>query len=291
MVFVTCIQDNIYLNWQVELLYYNLKKLGVKLITLCGFTHKPSNYALQLEKNLDNYILIEDTRTNKSYAATMQPFLLSKYNIKDKFFLCDSDVLFKDIDFLNDPNFQNYDVIGSNCGSYVNNEYINGCDSEILSKMCQVANVDFEKISSNKLGIGAQYIFNKIPSQDFWKKVEQSSNNIYTLLSNYKCKIHDIQIWTAEMWGILFNLVSDNYNIYSNNSMNFSWASDNISTWKNNNIFHCAGVTNMDNGHFFKGAYTKYTPFFQNLSYVKSTSCSHIYKEFILEYKNIRDIK
>lgn len=291
MIFVTCIQDNIYLNWQAELLYYNLKQNGAKLIILSGFTHKPSNYALQLEKNLNNYILIEDTRLDKSYAATMQPFLLSKYKISEKYFLCDSDVIFKSIDFVKNDIFNSYDVIGSNCASYISNKYISGCDTELLENMCNSININYDKVNKNTINIGAQYIFNKIPTCAFWSKVEEDSNKLYTLLSRYKCNKHDIQIWTSEMWGILYNLINENYTMFTDPSMNFSWASDHISTINKNNIFHCAGVTNKNEGHFYKGAYTEFTPFFQDLSYIKSTSCSSIYKDIILEYRSVRNIK
>ena len=291
MIFVTCIQDNIYLNWQAELLYYNLSKFGAKLITLCGYISKPSKYALQLEKNLNNYILIEDTRLNKDYAATMQPFLLSKYRISEPYFLCDSDVLFKNLEFIKNDNFNRYDIVGSNCNSYIDNNYINRCDNNLLRIMCDTINISYDKIVKNKYGIGAQYLFNNVPTCDLWKKVELDSNKLYSLLSKYKCSNNNIQIWTSEMWAILFNLVEADYSLYSDKSFNFSWASDNISTWDKNNIFHCAGVTSGKDGHFYKGNYIKYTPFFQDLSYVKHTSCSSVYSNFISEYKKVRNIK
>jgi hypothetical protein len=170
------------------------------------------------------------------------------------------------------------------------NKYINSCDPQILKLMCDKINIPFDKILNNKVYIGAQYIFNKVPSCSFWNKVMEDGNKLYTLLSKYKCSNNDIQIWTAGMWSILFNLVNEDYLITQDASMNFSWASDNISTWEKNKIFHCAGVVNKVSGHFYKGEYTKYTPFFQDLSYVNSTSCSSIYKDLILEYKKVRNI-
>ena len=290
MYFITTIQDNIYLNWQVELLAYNLRQFNFSLLALVGYVGKPSESALQLSKKC-KVEFIEDTRSNKLYAPSIQPHLLKKFNrsLRDVVII-DSDVLLKTTHNFIQPT-KNC-IYGSDVASYISARYIDGCDPYILQGMCDIVGIDIEFVRNHKHSIGAHYFLPHMFDYEFWDNIENNSNKLYNFISKYKCSIHDIQIWTASMWAILWEMYKreqkDECTVLSDKSFDFCWATDPVSVYDNVDILHMSGVTAdmKDNGYFYKGNYTNNTPFTEDLSYVSDTNCSYKYVEYINKYVN-----
>jgi len=132
------IQDNIYLNWQAELLAWNCQQHGHQLTILSGYTGQPSSYALQLQKKLPGYISIEDTRRFKGYAPSIQPHLLAKWvkdqpsKTKEPVLLVDSDILFRSLDWLHGISHDGRTVYGSDVASYIGADYLAGVNRHAI---------------------------------------------------------------------------------------------------------------------------------------------------------------
>lgn len=284
------IQDNIYLNWQAELLAWNCQQHGHRLTILSGYTGQPSSYALQLQAKLPDYISIEDTRTFRGYAPSIQPHLLAKYvgNHTGPVLLVDSDVLFRSLDWLQDIPQDGRTIYGSDVAGYINASYLDGCDPQLLDKMAQVVRCPSQLIRRHKHAIGAQYLLPHLFDQVFWQAIERHSNNLHALLAGYRCSIHQVQTWTASMWAILWELykreMAGQIKVQSHPALDFCWATDQAARYLQTNIMHCSGVTASMQGHFHKGAYTSSTPFQADLSHVKPGTCSRIYADYVGEY-------
>lgn len=290
---ITCIQDNIYLNWQAELLAWNCQQHGHQLTVLSGYTGQPSSNALQLQKKLPGYISIADTRRFKGYAPSIQPHLLAKYvgNHTGPVLLVDSDVLFRSLDWLQHLPHDGRTVYGSNVASYIDADYLNGCDPRLLDLMSQTVRCPADIIRHHQHTIGAQYLFPHLLDQTFWQSAERHCINLHALLAGYKCSIHPVQTWTASMWAILWELyrreMAGQINVQSHPAMDFCWATDPADRYHQTNILHCSGVTADMPGHFHKGAYTNGTPFAADLSHVQPGTCSRIYADAVSEYREM----
>lgn len=296
---ITCIQDNIYLNWQAELLAWNCLQHGQSLTVLSGYTGEPSEYAERLKTTIDNYISIEDTRLFKGYAPSIQPHLLAKYastndNVAGPALLVDSDILFRSLDWLKEIPLDDKTVYGSDVKSYISADYLAGCDPALLSLMSQVARCPAEIIKNHHHSLGAQYLLPNLLDATFWLTVERSSNNLHALLATYSCSIHPVQTWTASMWAILWELykreMSGQLIVKTSPEMEFCWATEPESRYHQTNILHCSGVTADQRHLFYKGDYTNTHPFHKNLSHVKPGTCSKVYAEAIEDYSGVRRV-
>lgn len=283
---LTVIQDNLYLAWQAELLHYTVRQQGQYCTILIGYSGAPSAHALRLEANC-GAILIPDTRPDKSYAPSIQPHLLAKYQHSGPVLLVDSDILIKAP--ANLPAADGRQVIASDCGSYLNASYVDGCDPDLLHHLCTISHIPPDHVRGRRNAPGAQYILPQLFDAGFWQRVEENSNSMYRLLSRYTCSIHPVQVWTASMWAIWFELLRLELTgaIYLTTppEMNFCWATDPISYWQRHNILHMAGVTRNMEGYFHKGDYTDSPPWSCDLSHVRPDNCSWIYAQAIQDYK------
>ena len=61
----------------------------------------------------------------------------------------------------------------------------------------------------------------------------------------------------------------------------FCWPTDPVAHWDEVKIMHNAGVTPDDAKLFFKGQYTKRSPFADDLSYVDQSRCSARYVDAV----------
>jgi hypothetical protein len=113
---------------------------------------------------------------------------------------------------------------------------------------------------------GAQYILKYIDAE-YWEKVEKDSEQLYyqiTQLNNQKkvddSTYHELQIWCADMWAVLWNgwLRGNETKVVP--EMDFSWATDPIKRWEETTIFHNAGVTDIGR-YFYKGIYQNQLPY------------------------------
>jgi hypothetical protein len=263
--------------------------LGLPLVIVIGYRGNPSEYAIKLGERC-GALLIEDTRADMSYAPSIQPHLLAKLckgnaNEAGPWLLIDSDVLLKEIPQEPQGNI----VTGSDCGPYLNAAYVDGCDSLLLDKLCQIAGVSAEYVRERHDTPGAQYILPHLFDAGFWEKVESDSNSMYRLMDGYVCSIHEVQKWTASMWAFAYALYVEEQagriTVETDERMKFAWATDPVGKWDAYSILHCAGVHKAAPGLFFKGAYVTKTPFTANLDHVAADNCSWIYAQAIQRYE------
>jgi hypothetical protein len=113
---------------------------------------------------------------------------------------------------------------------------------------------------------GAQYIMKNI-DWTFWESVEHDSEKLFkeiTELNNQKKaadpKYHELQIWCADMWAVLWNGWLEGNETKVVPEMDFSWATDPKNRWEETTIFHNAGVTGTGK-HFYKGIYQQQLPY------------------------------
>lgn len=168
----------------------------------------------------------------------------------------------------------------SDCNRYLNLDYIRSCENgdRILSEMAKIVNVTVESLKTiNTNSGGAQWII-KNPTADYWKKVYYDSNKLYIYLRSIKT---DLQIWTAEMWAQLWNMMYFNIGPKIHSELDFCFATDPIERLKSAKILHNAGVTKQDTDLFFKGRYVTKSPFEDDLSFVNQNKCSFAYVKAI----------
>lgn len=224
----------------------------------------------------------EDLRRNKSYVPSIKPYLWAKYLQEDRtrenetYFYLDSDVIFREIPAIQ-PNSDTW--YGSDCTSYLSVDYIDSKGDGLLESMCRAIGINPEVIRNQNPVCGAQWVI-KNPTFEYWLKVYEDSIKLY----NYLNGLHDssIQKWTAEMWAQLWNVYHFGKTTEVNKELDFCWATDNVERYYETNIYHNAGV--VDSGKlFFKGQYTRTSPFEDDLSFVDSTKASIKYVEALIE--------
>ncbi|HAP7584991.1 TPA: hypothetical protein IVP45_002841, partial [Enterococcus faecium] len=148
----------------------------------------------------------------------------------------------------------------------------------ILKDMANIVNVTVESLETiNTNSGGARWIIN-LPKANYWKKVYLDSNRLYRYLRGQKT---NVQIWTAEMWAQLWNMMYFNIGPKVHEELNFCFATDPIEKFKEVKILHNAGVTTNDEDLFFKGRYVTSTPFDEDLSFVNKKKCSYAYAKAI----------
>ena len=113
-----------------------------------------------------------------------------------------------------------------------------------------------------------------------YKEITELNNRKKQLDINH----HELQIWTADMWCLLWNAWLKGYNTNVIKEMDFSWATDPIEKYDTLSIYHNAGVVgNEPTKVFYKGLYTNKLPYNDNLSDVDETKCSKNYTNLIIE--------
>jgi hypothetical protein len=134
---------------------------------------------------------------------------------------------------------------------------------------------------------GAQYIMKGV-DYSFFDKVEKDAEKLFleiTQLNNEKKakdpNHHELQIWCADMWAVLWNAWLRGYNTNVIKEMDFSWGTDNEERFKQVAIFHNAGVTsNIKEKSFYKGDFINELPYEIEDNYDKNTA-SYKYFEII----------
>jgi len=66
---------------------------------------------------------------------------------------------------------------------------------------------------------------------------------------------HHVQSWATDMWTVLWEYWRTGNTTIVHDELKFSWATDNVSNYFKQNIFHLAGVNAKMDDKFYKGAY------------------------------------
>lgn len=278
-----CVQPCIpYYAWQVEVMLNNFKNIGLHnkygVQCLFAFNKNESDWETKVAlinkvenayRDVAEFYYYEDTREYPiSYISSIRPNLLKQhakaYPILFQFpiFYHDCDIVFtKFPDFLdkllvNDTNWYVSDTI-----SYIGHNYILSKGEDVLAKMCEIVGINHElvKEKENQSG-GAQYLIKNVDWL-FFHKMEKDCERLYkeiNILSNGKKRdnpsYHEVQIWCADMWAILWGGWVRGFETVIIPEMDFCWATDGIDRWDEKYIYHNAGVTDASKKQlFYKG--------------------------------------
>lgn len=281
-----------YFGWQIDVLLYSLRTVGVNLSdvhVLCAIHVNIDPYFDKLMKKYPGVVFsfYEDNREYISYIPSIKQHLLYKHYCafpefeNETIFLMDADVCFiKPINFeglLDDNIWYVSDTI-----SYLGYDYLKQKGSDIYNPMFEIANISEDVVKSmNNASGGAQYLYKNV-NKEFWRDVVDMSHELYekiSIISNEKKQRDDsyfpIQIWTAEMWAMLWVAWKQGIMTAVHKNLDFCWATDSKSKWMENSIFHNAGVVDESQGLFFKGKYIDDMPEL-NLE-IANDRCSFMY--------------
>jgi len=275
-----CAQPStLYYSWQVETMLLSFITTGIEQeqidIVLADKPNEVEHFLKLREKYPKvNFYFYPDTRGEFKYISTIRPHILAKHFYKfphlykGTFMYHDSDIVFTkplELDkFLCGCNKTCYlsDTVG-----YIGYEYIMSKGEDILDLMCKVVGIDKEIVKNNeKNSGGAQYILKDIDYK-FWLNVEIDSENLFrsVVKLNNKKKLkdknyHELQIWCADMWAVLWNLWKLGRKTEVISELDFTWATENIKSWYKKSIYHNAGVTPEKEGYFYKASYVTKKP-------------------------------
>lgn len=291
--FIIPLPDVKYYLWQALVQINNLQKFGYDVeahYLVCYFNGKPTEVVQQLAKADEinaTFHLYADQREDKSYSASMKPWLMGKYfeefpnEKKHAYVYLDPDVIFLEPINLSEYLFD--DVwYESDTRSYLDSKYIKSKGDQLFSEMCVIADIDRELVEKNDAHAGGAQYITKNNTADFWFEVERLSTKMYKHMKSTASKYHPdghqypIQAWTSEMW--LTNWVAWKRGIETRISegLNFHWANHSMSG-KTHKIFHNAGVTENDGKHFAKTHYQS-SPFRKEIK-CGDDSLSSLYAE------------
>lgn len=281
-----CVQPRlIYYAWQVEVMINNFLKYGINpnnidiLVAINPNDETSSEAAMDAWDKLTNhynsvrFFFYKDTRPQPiHYISSVRPNILKQhFTVYPK--LKEEIIFYHDCDmiFTKQPNWNSFlhDDIWylSDTNSYINYNYIISKGQDVYNKMCQIIGINpiIPKLMNSNSG-GAQYILKNI-DKEYWEKVERDCEQLYYQVNQLNIQkkkenpnYHELQIWCADMWAVLWNgwLRGNETKVVP--EMNFSWATDHKSRWQETTIFHNAGVTNSGK-HFYKSNHTHSLPY------------------------------
>ena len=300
-----CAQPAIdYYTWQVEVMLNNFIRNGINpedVHIVCAHYGEVSEKWIKLKTQYSkvNFFFYKDERVKPSYISSIRPHILYQHWLanpeleKEIIFYHDCDIILaKQIDF-NDLLSDNTCYV-SDTVSYIGASYIQSKGEHYLDLMTRIVNVDKNFIISQEANSGgAQYILKYIPAE-FWKKAYYDSENLYRLVNDQITKdkiidpkIHELQIWCADMWAVLWNLWFFDKEVKVTPKLHFSWATSGMHDWDKCPIYHNAGVTGNNMKLFYKGAYINKLPFDIKLEDFTDKQCGYKYAEEILKTKEV----
>jgi len=245
--------------------------------------------------NTVRFFFYEDTREKPiRYISSIRPNIIKQHFRKhpelqyEAIFYHDCDIIFtKKPDF---TKFLDDDIwYLSDTNSYINYDYIVSKGQDVYDKMCEIVNMPkmIPKLLNDHSG-GAQYILKNV-DWTYWDKVERDCEKLFYEITqlNTQKKVadpnhHELQIWCADMWAVLWNAWIKGHETMVVKELDFCWGTDSTNRWEEATIYHNAGVTCSCGGKFYKANYRDSLPY--NLSLrTKDDNCSHLYYQEIKE--------
>lgn len=293
MKYILAQPSTVYFAWQIDVFLFSARSVGIKpenIDVLCSTENGiDDHFDVMMRKYPGvSFNFYSDTRVDKTYIPSIKQNLLSQHlrvftELQRKpILLVDSDICFTkplEIDHLmNDDVWYVSDTI-----SYLGYNYILSKGRDVLNRMLSIADINESVVKSNIGGSGgAQYLFKNL-TPEYLDEVVELSSKMFSEISDYNNQLvrenpeyHPIQIWTAEMWALLWVAWKRGQTTAVDPSLDFCWATDHSGQWKSKSIYHGAGVTSGDKGMFYKGLYTdKFPPL--NLDIDKTKACYHYY--------------
>ena len=307
-----CVQPCIlYYAWQIEVMLKNFQELGIseKFDVHCLFAvPKEENGREQFVSHIQKveaayghiakfYYYLDTREYPIHYISSVRPNILKQHFkahpelSQQAVFYHDCDVIFtKFPDFLSglleDDNWYVSDTVG-----YIGYKYIVSKGEDVLNKMCEIVGIhpDLVKDREEQSG-GAQYLMKGV-DWIFFEKMEKDCERMFkeiTDLNNIKKQAdpqyHELQIWTSDMWAILWNAWLRGYTTKIIPEMDFCWATDQKEKWEQKYIFHNAGVVGESRETvFYKADYRNNLPYLENGPKYDANRASFLYFQKIKE--------
>lgn len=299
-----CAQPAIrYYAWHIEVMLNNFLKNGISpeqihILAAVKPNEMPLDWDNLRKKYKDvGFYFYEDTRTSKqlSYVSSVRPHILTKHFTQfpelknDAIFYHDCDMVFtKPVNwdkFLDDDVWYLSDTV-----NYIDSTYIKSKKYGIYDKMCEIIGISTDIPEQNKKDSGgAQYIMKNIDAA-YWEKVENDCMELYNFFNGHliafpKTETYNpIQMWTADMWAVLWNAWYFGHTVKVVPEMKFAWPMHDIDDWDKCDIFHNAGVVaGKQNDLFNKTIYHSTLPYNVSLNDFDIQKCSYRYVEELLE--------
>lgn len=295
--FICAQPTSLYYAWQVEVLVNNFMDMGINpnnIDIVCWKINNviPVEWVKLTQKYPVNFHFYDDTRVNKYYISSIRPNVLKQHFQahpeleKEAIFYHDCDMIFtKPIDwsqFLQDDKWY-----GSDTRWYIAHSYIISKGQDVMDKMCEIVGVDESIIKENELNsIGAQYLMKGVNSR-FWAEVEADCEKLFkdiTAMNNQKKsedpRYHELQIWTADMWALLWQAWKLGHETICHPELEFAWGTSTEDDFNKLNILHNAGVVTSSDGLFYKAEYMNKLPYNEPLQ-IKEGTASRKYWEII----------
>jgi len=325
-----CVQpcDNYYV-WQTHLWLESLRNIGQSDKAICLiFTPNYRDRNSEWDKLVNLYPesqfhFYKDVHGMSKllgiYIPISRPYVLMSFfkqhpeMEKRAIFYCDCDIIFTEK--FNIDSYINDDICYlSNTNSYINASYFDSKIKDVLpEKLEEYKKRDILEETTNLVGInrqiaekynlhsgGAQYLLKNI-DWTFWDKVMTSCLKIKLHLQDvnkqfFESENKGFQVWTADMWAVLWNLWERKQETQVIPEMEFAWSSDSITKLDGNiGILHNAGITGLTQGEipvFYKGVYHQgKSPFSDShLEYVYNNEkskrlCNWKYVELLIKLK------
>ena len=294
----------IYYAWQVEVMINNFIKNGINPNNIDILVAWNPDDDTSSEKNITaweklsnhyntvRFFFYQDTRQKPiRYISSIRPNIL-KQHFKSYPELENEVIFYHDCDMIftkqvNWNNFINGDIwYLSDTNSYINYDYIISKGQDVYDKMCEIVGIHktIPKLMNSNSG-GAQYILKNI-DWTFWEKVERDSEELFHQITDLNIKkkeqdpnYHELQIWCADMWALLWNGWLRGNETKVVKEMDFSWGTDNEQRFNETNIFHNAGITCSCGGKFYKANYRDAVPYNLDLRIKEGTASYKYYQE------------
>lgn len=312
---IQALPDSPYFVWQLYAQMLNFRDWGIEqdavIVVSTADRGEPSAKMKEFEEwTKAKVYYFNDTRESKEYASSIRPHLLAKYfefiEQPEIFFYHDQDIIFvtrPELDSLMDgtcyvapqPAIAPFDYLSTKYCKMFHN-------GNVFTDMCTFMNVSPDTIEENDVNAGgAQYVLSGIDA-NFWKKMEMDCEILYQFLyhttrEDASNSIYHIQIWTADMWCLLWSLFDKGYKVRQSNKIGFNWPWEPVTL----PIMHNAGITehNMDekdqNGNFvahkffFKSGFNgEDFPFGRDFSFVSKSISQYFYVLLLNRLKNYK---
>lgn len=273
-----CAQPTIkYYAWQVEVMLTNFRSLDIHnhfdVHVLFAYNESLDTVEDDLSwgKSVENsfpefsFYYYNDTRRNISYISSIRPHILKKHFKQHphlsrvSIFYHDCDIIFtKFPDFIANMSDDDENWYVSDTISYIGYEYVVSKGVDVLEAMCAIIGIHPELVKERESQSGgAQYLMKGVDWM-FFEKVERDCERLFrdiSLLNTHKKQTdpyhHEIQIWCADMWAVLWNAWMRGYRTNIATEMDFCWATDSIDRCGQTYIFHNAGVTSDNRSSLF----------------------------------------
>lgn len=302
-----CAQPAIdYYTWQVEVMILNFIRNGVNpndIHIVCGIHNDipPKWRKLADTYNHVCFFFYQDNRPKKEYIPSVRPYILHKHWVARPE-LADEVVFYHDSDIiLSKPFGFQHLAEGDICYaadtvSYIGANYIRSKGERYFNVMTNIVGIDPQIVIDNeKDSGGAQYIIKGIDAffwEEMYHHVEEMYSRVNMMIAEDKKadpSCHEIQIWCADMWCLLWGLWKRGKQVKVTDALSFSWGTSGIEQWDKHPIFHNAGVTHdRANELFYKGAYIHTLPYNDAANKTYSDKfCSINYVQEILKTKEV----